>query len=142
MNRKAKTSDIHQIVSLEKRVLGQSLGEAFLLQEIENNPQSIYWVCEINHEIVGYIGFRFTDEKAEMMNFVVSERFQGKGIGTTLMEEAEQSLKAAKVKTIILEVRKSNEKAQRFYQRQAFEYLLTRKNYYDHEDAYVYLKEI
>lgn len=142
MIRCARTSDIPLIVSIEKKVLKESLGNKFLFQEINLNPLAMYYVYELNREIIGYIGFRVDVGQAEMMNFVIKPTHQNEGYGQALLNHAFNELIALSVKQISLEVRKSNLRAQHLYEKLGFKHMHTRKKYYKNEDAYVYIKEV
>ncbi len=142
MIRKATIEDILSIVKLEESVFNVSLGETFLYDELMLNPFAHYFVYEIDSEVLGYIGFRATDETSEMMNFAVSPKAQGMKIGSNLLAYSLAYLKQIGVKKIMLEVRKSNTRAQHIYEKFGFIQSYIRKNYYETEDAYVYMKEV
>ncbi len=142
MIRKAEVSDIFYIVRLENQVFNQSLGKSFLLQELTENVFSHYYVYEMNKVIIGYIGFRVFDEQAEMMNFLIDPNYQNDGLGTELLAYCINELEKLKVSTIMLEVRKSNKKAQHVYEKLGFKISHTRKKYYENEDGYVLVKEV
>ncbi|MBU1142024.1 MAG: ribosomal protein S18-alanine N-acetyltransferase [Firmicutes bacterium] len=142
MIRKATINDIPYLVKIEKKVFEQSLGEDFLYDEFILNPFAHYFVYEKNKEIVGYIGFRAIDKESEMMNFCVNPEYHSQGIGSEILEYSINYLKDLKVKTILLEVRKSNKKAQAIYEKYGFQQSHIRKNYYGSEDALVYIKEV
>ncbi|PKK97574.1 MAG: ribosomal-protein-alanine N-acetyltransferase [Tenericutes bacterium HGW-Tenericutes-3] len=142
MIRKAIINDIDSLVKIEKMVFTESLGESFLYDEFLLNPFAHYFVYELNGQIIGYIGYRAIDANAEMMNFCMDPNYQGQGFGSQLFEHSVQYLKELKVKSLLLEVRKSNKKAQAFYERYGFTKSHIRKNYYKTEDAYVLIKEV
>ena len=142
MIRKAIPSDIFHMVKLEKSAFKTTLGEKFLLQELNDNPFGFYYVYELNKTVIGYIGFRVYDDQAEMMNFVVSMDHQDEGYGTQLLTFCLNELENKHVKTISLEVRKSNKKAQHVYEKMGFKLSHVRKKYYENEDGYVLVKEV
>jgi ribosomal-protein-alanine N-acetyltransferase len=142
MIRKAIPSDIFDMVKLEKSAFKTTLGEKFLLQELNDNPFGFYYVYELNKTVIGYIGFRVYDDQAEMMNFVVSVDHQDEGYGTQLLTFCLNELENKQVKTISLEVRKSNKKAQHVYEKMGFKLSHVRKKYYENEDGYVLVKEV
>jgi ribosomal-protein-alanine N-acetyltransferase len=142
MIRKAKVDDIPNLVRIEKQVFEQSLGESFLYDEFLLNPFAHYFVYEINHLIVGYIGYRAIDTQSEMMNFCVDPVYQGKKIGSELLEHTIDYLINLGVKTILLEVRVSNVNAINMYKKFGFKQGHVRKKYYGNEDAYVFMKEV
>lgn len=142
MIRKAKVDDIPDLVRIEKQVFEQSLGESFLYDEFLLNPFAHYFVYEINNHIVGYIGYRAIDTQSEMMNFCVDPVYQGKKIGSELLEHTINYLINLGVKTILLEVRVSNVNAINMYKKFGFKQGHIRKKYYGNEDAYVFMKEV
>ncbi|MCD4827682.1 MAG: ribosomal protein S18-alanine N-acetyltransferase [Acholeplasmataceae bacterium] len=142
MIRKAETKDIFYISKLEKKVFKQSLGEKFILQELTDNPFSHYFVYVMGSEVVGYIGFRVYDAQAEMMNFAILPDYQDQGLGTELLTYTTEYLEKLNVKTMSLEVRKSNKRAQHIYEKLGFKVSHIRKKYYETEDGYVLIKEV
>jgi|JFJP01.1.fsa_nt_gi [ribosomal protein S18]-alanine N-acetyltransferase len=142
MIRKAAFSDIFSIVALENKVFDRSLGENFLYEEFALNPFGYYFVYELNKTIVGYIGFRAIDKNAEMMNFAVDPDYQGQGYGDQILSFVLSFLQDKGVKTFVLEVRKSNERARKLYEKYGFTQSHLRKKYYENEDAIVYIKEV
>lgn len=142
MIRKTKINDIYELVNLEKMVFEQSLGESFLYDEFMLNPFAHYFVLEIDNLIIGYIGFRAIDDQAEMMNFAINPNKQKQGYGSNLLNFSIDYLQNLGVKKISLEVRVSNENAIKLYEKNGFIKSHTRKNYYEKEDAYVYIKEV
>lgn len=139
--RPATVDDILNIVTLEHQVFKESLGESFLYDEMMLNPFSHIVIGEVNHQMVGYIGLR-VDQEAEIMNFAVFPHEQKKGYGKTLLTYALGYLKKQGVKTLSLEVRESNVIAQKLYLSFGFRKSHIRKNYYQNEDAIVYIKEV
>ena len=142
MIRKAKINDIDYLVKIEKKVFTESLGESFLYDELSLNPFAYYFVYELNKVVIGYIGFRAIDHNAEVMNFCMDPEYQGQGFGTELFNYSVEYLRSIDVKSLLLEVRKSNNKAQAFYERFGVVKSHIRKNYYKTEDAYVLIKEV
>ena len=142
MIRRAKTDDIMAIVKLEKQGLRSTLGANFIYNEIVNNPFAMYFVIELNGQVIGYIGYHVIDENAEILNFVISKLYQGNGYGTKILDETLNEVDRLGVKTITLEVRVSNKRAQKLYEKFGFKASYKREKYYDNEDAIVYIKEV
>ena len=94
----------------------------------------------LNEEVVGYIGrYEFLGE-VEILNFVVDEIHQRKGIGQLLFNQVEQDVQ--NLNKMTLEVRESNTKAINFYLKNGFKQISVRKHYYKNgEDAKVLIKE-
>ena len=77
--------------------------------------------------------------ECEIMNIGVRKEFQGRNVGSMLLENLLKRLPEDVNKIIWLEVRRSNEKAINFYRSKGFSFEYCRKNYYSTplEDALV-----
>lgn len=143
MIRKASINDIISINNVDKKAGLEPLGLLFLENELSNNPFSYYLVYDLNNMIIGYIGTRELDDSVEILNFAIIPDYQNQGYGSLLMEEIIEHARKLDKKNIILEVRKSNTIARRFYLSFGFEKFTIKHNYYDNdEDAYVLIKEV
>jgi ribosomal-protein-alanine N-acetyltransferase len=98
--------------------------------------------------VVGFITVRFTladsfdksiYSEADIINIGVSRDYQRKGIGSLLLNEFLINAKKLKIKTVWLEVRESNTKAQKFYRLNGFVEVHKRMNFYTQpsENAFV-----
>lgn len=141
MIKKITSNEIEQIIELEENHLKQSLGYNFLKQEITTNPYSYIIGYHLNEKIVGYLSARIFEDHAEMLNIVVNKEQQKQGIGTKLLETLIHQLEKRNINSLILEVRASNTQAQYLYYKLGFKRILNRPQYYDNEDAYVFLWE-
>src|SRR5690554_1340515 len=143
MIRLMKNDDIFEVERLEKRVLKETLGASFFDQELNLNPFANYYVYEHNNEIIGYIGLRIYDDLCEVLNFVIATSHQRQGYGQMLFDHILDEAKNKLVKTISLEVRKSNKQALNFYYKNDFYKENVRKKYYDYnEDALVLVRDV
>ena len=130
--------DVLQVVKLEEKILGETLGEEFLLKGIINNP-SMFLVAKQNDKVIGYISGYFMDGIGEIYNFLVDDIYQRQGIGNMLFDKL---MEINKVTSLTLEVRKSNQKGYNFYLKKGFKEISVRKNYYKNgDDAIVMIKE-
>lgn len=136
------TDDIYQISSLESKIFKTTLGVNFLHDELTINPFAHYFILEENNKIIGYIGYRAYDENVEILNFLIDTDYQYQGYGSKLLTETINELKINAIKSISLEVRESNAKAINFYLKHDFKFSHKRPNYYETEDALVYIKEV
>lgn len=132
--------DIPDIVEDELRIFGQSLGFKMLEEEV-NNPNSIFYVCEDEGKLIGYIGIWLTPPTGQILNFYIKEEHQGKKIGSKLLNIIIEIFKNNDVNTITLEVRYSNKTAINLYTKYGFSPSHRRKMYYkDGEDALVMIR--
>ena len=139
--RKAVIEDIETIVSIEESALQTSLGMLFFRQEFLTNPFANYYLVEDQGVGIGYIGIRVVDDHGEILNFAVYKEKQRLGYGKYLFEHVLKEMFSLGVMSMSLEVRKSNQVAIGFYQQYGFVESYLRPNYYQNEDAVVYIKE-
>ena len=84
-------------------------------------------VAESKNKVVGLIGagiFRYYEKNGtygRLLALVVDEKQQGRGIGTSLVAEAERRLKEQGVNSIIVNSSKQRIEAHRFYQQLGYE---------------------
>jgi len=123
---------------------------ATLEQVIYDNPWSVrvfydelaldnrhYIVAEDDAGIVGYGGLLVVESDAHITTLAVDGSARRHHLGTRLMLALVEAAAGRGVKHITLEVRMSNEGAQRLYERFGFHPVGLRKNYYRDEDALV-----
>lgn len=109
---------------------------------------SIFLIAEYGERLSGFLLARLTGDgfsaEADLLNFGVLESFRNRKIGSALYESFIDELAARNVKTVWLEVRRSNEIALSFYLKRGFEMMQIRKNFYSNpsEDALVLKLEI
>lgn len=91
----------------------------------------------------GFIALSVLHDEAEIINIAVTPTHQGKGLANKLMRQAKTIFNERGVKKCFLEVRASNQRAQRFYEKHGFLVIGNRKNYYSEpkEDAIIYCWE-
>ena len=96
--------------------------------------------------LVGYFLLMPAVDEAHLLNVSVARDAQGRGIGRTLLGKACTIAREHRVKSVVLEVRPSNERAIAIYQRYGFVQIGVRRGYYPadrndpaaREDALVY----
>ena len=81
---------------------------------------------------------------AEIDYIIISEDKEGKGYGTFFVSEILSLLCEKGYEEVLLEVRESNHRAIKLYERVGFTFYRRRKNYYEKptEDALCYRKEL
>lgn len=90
------------------------------------------------------INLQLTEAEGEILNIAVLPSAQNRGVGQKLLEYAFEVCFRYKVRQVWLEVRKNNKTAIEFYQKNNFQIIYTRKNYYRSpvEDALVMKAEL
>jgi ribosomal-protein-alanine N-acetyltransferase len=99
------------------------------------------WVCRVGGELIGYVVVMMAVDEAHLLNISVCERRQRMGFGARLLRHAMAVARTLGGKTLLLEVRPSNEKALELYRHFGFVRIGVRKGYYPahegREDAMV-----
>ncbi|MGN6438813.1 MAG: GNAT family N-acetyltransferase [Agriterribacter sp.] len=97
------------------------------LFELFETPESVFWVAEMENEIVGCCGIYPTEglppNCAELVKFYLSPKARGKGIGKKLMEKSIRSAQELGYSEIYLESLSEFSKAVSIYEKQGFEML-------------------
>ena len=138
--RPMRKEDISDVISGEKKVFEDSLGEDFLIHDFELNPFSYYLVLEINGKIKGYMG-TWIHDNLEILNFYVDKRYQGMGFGSMMLEFIIEVSKKSNVKSITLEVRKNNIIAISLYRKYGFKEVGIRNRYYNNGDDAILMEK-
>lgn len=134
MLRIATLNDINGIKAVENRCFSTPWSENMIISSIENG--CIMVVVEIDNKVVGYAGLY---PSGDITNVAVIPNEQGKGYGTELVKELIKVAKINDIEKLFLEVRVSNIKAIKLYEKCGFEKISVRKKYYkDGEDALIY----
>lgn len=127
--RDMKAVDINAVAAIEAKVQRY---QAWTTGNFRDAYMSCYtmMVAEFEQKIVAYAVVLMAPDVAELLLIGVEPDWQGQGVGRALMSAIEQRVRAKGLHTIVLEVRSSNQQAQLFYQKQGFETMGLRKDYY------------
>lgn len=87
-------------------------------------------VVELDNKIVGHGIMSVGVGECHLLNICIHPDYQGRGLGTTLINYLLDVARWKKARIAFLEVRMSNEKAFRLYRQLGFEEIGVRKNYY------------
>ncbi len=139
-------SDIQQIAKLEKQCFSEPWSENSLKEELTNETARFY-VLHSGEKLIGYIGANNICGEVYITNVAVNEEFRSKGYGKKLVDHLVKQAEAENALFVTLEVRESNKKAIRLYEKCGFKRAGERKNFYSKptENAWIYtliLKEI
>lgn len=139
--RKTLPSDLDAIMDIEASSFKRPYTRTQMLSELTENPCAHVYSALVDAEVVGFIDFMITFNSATVSQIAVKESMRGKGIGNRLIGQLIKDCEAQAdpVEFVTLEVRQSNEKAQKFYKRHKFEPILVKKGYYDDGEDAVYM---
>jgi ribosomal-protein-alanine N-acetyltransferase len=144
-----KNEDLKSVYDIEKKIFLDPWEKSMFLM-VHCEEESIFLVAVINEKVVGYIiastkkiiGLN-SKKNGHLMNLAVEEEWREKGIATALLKNVIKHLLKKKIKSLKLEVRISNFKAQRFYESHGFKKEVIINDYYlNSEDALIYKKTL
>ena len=128
--RRMKLQDCEQVAIIE----AESFSMPWSLQAFQNTVEMKnyrYFVAERNGEILGYCGFIFVLDEAEIPNVCVKVSARKQGIGKQMLTVLEEEAKGLGIKTLYLEVRESNQSARKLYTSFGFEEDGIRRDFYE-----------
>ena len=132
--RKFNPSDMFSVIKLSSETLSEHYNPNLFNYFYETFPNG-FWVCDINHKIVGFIvGVKLNDEIAKILMISVSNLYQNRGIGSKLLTTFLSEIILHNIKKVELEVKKTNLKGINFYKRFGFEIVEIIKEFYENRD--------
>jgi ribosomal-protein-alanine N-acetyltransferase len=141
--RSATMVDLPILLTIERLAFPSPWTEEHFRYELEKNPYASVMVAVIDDKVIGYIDFWITFQQAQINNLAVIPTLKRRGIGQILLLDALKRIESEGCIQVTLEVRISNVAAQTLYQKQGFQILLMKPQYYaDGEDAYLMEKKL
>ena len=141
--RSMTAQDIDTVITLERQIFPDPWPRSAFEDQIEDSGWYAL-VAEIGREIIGYACYMIVAHESHLTNVAVIPAFRRKLVAKRLLDTILQSVNAAGCEHILLEVRPSNEAAIAFYDKNDFQVLYRRPNYYRSpvEDALVMVKKL
>jgi len=139
---KATKEHLPEILRIGQELISPSWTYNFLSNEFNNSDSK--FLTAINDSVCGFIIFRHVGDDGEILQVAVDKRMQRSGIGDLLIDAVVNYAREKNLKSIFLEVRKSNTAAEHLYIKHGFKSVRVRNNYYSDpvEDAVVMAVEI
>jgi ribosomal-protein-alanine N-acetyltransferase len=138
--RRMKREDLDTIVQLEREIFPDPWSRISFEYEIFNNPFALALILEHSGEIFGYAIVWKIYEEFHIANFAIRPDQQGKKFGNFFLEKIlnlhEDSAFA------LLEVRESNQRAIRLYQKFGFRTIMKRVQYYRNGETALVMQKI
>ncbi|WP_137625224.1 ribosomal protein S18-alanine N-acetyltransferase [Lactiplantibacillus pingfangensis] len=138
---RALITDVPEMLAIERAVYAGKTpwDENAFKTELRRQSGRFYIVMRHEDRLCAFCGCAFDDRRqdAHITNIAVHPDFQNQGLGSFMMKTMMRRAGYLNYHTVTLEVRYSNENAQRLYQSLGFEKTGIKKRYYfgDHEDA-------
>ncbi len=141
--RRMGREDLDAVTAIEQATFAIPWSRESFRQELERNVAARYLVAEADGQVVGYAGAWVILDESHITNIAVEESERGRGYGRKLVEALMQYISNLGASYATLEVRVSNERAQRLYQSVGFVRVGKRKRYYEDngEDAWLMVCE-
>lgn len=86
-------------------------------------------------EIIGYTIIQVIVDELHLLNICIAPKFQGQGLGRALLNEVIELADEHSASVVLLEVRRSNHRAQQLYLQSGFNEVSVRRGYYPAENG-------
>lgn len=137
-------ADLDRVCEIEQTVFALPWSRKSFESEVSGDPCSLSWVAEEDGRVVGYLVAWHVADELHIGNLAVSPASQGRGIAAGLLSGALAGAAKRGIEYAALEVRVSNERAIRLYERFEFRGIAIRKAYYEDngENALIMIRAI
>jgi [ribosomal protein S18]-alanine N-acetyltransferase len=122
--------DIGSVVAIEREIFAEPWSQGLYLSELAQRATRNYYVASAAGCVVGYAGGILVAGEAHVTTIGVAPSWQKRKIGARLLYRFVTGAREWGAESITLEVRMSNNHAQRLYEWFGFAPVGVRKNYY------------
>ncbi|NLW24901.1 MAG: ribosomal protein S18-alanine N-acetyltransferase [Clostridia bacterium] len=145
--RKMEITDIIKVAEIEKASFPTPWSSYAFTCELLDNQFAHYIVMTLKDEpekIIGYGGMWVIIDEAHVTNIAISPEYRGRRLGEILLLKMMEVAIDKGALRMTLEVRVSNIRARKLYERLGFKSAGLRKGYYvdNHEDAIIMWKDL
>jgi len=117
--RKFEPADFPWVIEIERLVFNEH--DPFFYMQFYETCSDGFIVAEVNGFVVGFVvGFLSSETTGRIFSLAVHPSYQNRKLGSALLKDIIQVFRRIEVSEIILEVRKGNVKARKFYKRHGF----------------------
>jgi [ribosomal protein S18]-alanine N-acetyltransferase len=127
--RPMRGTDIEPVSKIERQSFSTAWSTQAYVTELAN-PAAVYLVAVLGDRVVGYGGEWVIMDEAHITTIAVLPECRGKRIGERLLNEMLHVARKKGASRATLEVRETNEVAQRLYRKYGFVRAAQRKHYY------------
>jgi len=142
--RDAERRDVPDIMAIETSQFPEPWSRAMMLDEITNYETRRYTVAVEGRKVIGCLGIMYVLDELHVNTIGTLPGYEGRGVATSLLEDAWVHAKLKGVRRATLEVGVTNTRAQALYTRFGFTPVGVRKGYYERtgEDALILWADI
>ncbi len=120
--------NLHQVVAVEVEAHSHPCSSS-VLESLLSRPSSRVLGLFRQQSLLGFAIISCVVDESELINIAIDPKFQGRGLGRHLLEQAMDQLPDT-IRGMFLEVRQSNQSAIGLYESLGFIETGVRKNYY------------
>ena len=125
--------DLPQVAAIERRSTPHPWRETHFADSMQSGYPCI--VAELEGKIIGHAVMMIAVDQADLLIITIDRDFQGKGLGRQLLHRVMKVAGDKNCHTLLLEVRRSNNRAFNLYLNTGFSEIGIRKNYYPAGDT-------
>lgn len=135
--------DIPEVLGIERQVFEFPWFEEEFIRCLRQRS-CIGMVAEHGERVVGFVIYELHRNKLHILNLAVHAGFQGRSIGSQIVEKLQSQLGSQRRNEISLEIRETNLGAQLFFSRMGFKATAIMPDFYDDspEDAYSFQYQV
>ena len=124
--------DIPLLVSMEREIYPESPWSANQFkEELAGAPKSREYLVALDEiEVVGYGGVALLGDVADIHTLTIKESHRRLGIASSMLEKLETWAIERGAKALMLEMREGNQAAMSLYQKNGYQLISRRDNYY------------
>jgi [ribosomal protein S18]-alanine N-acetyltransferase len=145
--RPMSVSDLAQVVAIEADVYPFPWTRSNFADSLAAGYDA--WVFETSqgHELFGYAIVMWLPDEVHLLNISVAAVWQGRGLGAGMLDWLMRDAAHRRARSMLLEVRPSNDRALQLYERLGFRRVGVRRRYYPaagntREDAIVMVRRL
>lgn len=141
--RVAREEDLKEVFALERLCFGSEAFSFDLIAYFFRTLRELFLVVEESGEVVGYAVGRVGGGVGEVLSIAIRPDRQGRGYGSDLLKALLKELSKRGAKKAVLQVKVSNQKAMKLYEKFGFKVKGVISGYYpDGSDAYLMEAEL
>lgn len=142
-HRGMKKGDIPHVLEIERHCFRQPYSREIFEQELQIGSANL-WVVPYQKKIIGYLDFWEVVDEIELVSIAVHPEYQGRGVAQHLLKAMVRYGRRHRMRSVVLDVRASNQAALGLYRKLSFKPVGLRKRYYsdNQDDALILKREI
>lgn len=141
--KRAGNTELPEIAALEKEIFSDAWSLKSL-EETRRQKNAEIFAAKAQGKLIGYVIFYYVLDEGEIARIATAPSLRRQGAATEMFGVLLSFCRENQIEKIMLEVRKGNESARKFYQKCGFTKDGIRKNYYEEpkEDAVLMSKNL